>query len=78
MKNGCPESDIIVRPVGGMQLSEGCIRRVESQKYIGSLPGISDAAGDTIEEVLRCLTRSVKAYYGDDVVVELVQHLSFA
>ena len=72
MNNGCLEKEVVVRPVDGMQLAEGCIRRNGPQCFMGSLPGIATLMGDTLEEVLWGLDRKAKAYYGDDVVVELV------
>jgi len=65
------EREIIVRPINGMQLSEGYIWEDEPQHYSGRLPGIEPSVGDTVDEVLKQLDRKVKAYYGDDVIVEL-------
>jgi len=72
MKNDCIELEVIVHPVGGMQLSSGYIRRDESRCYIGDLPGITLMTGNSVDEVLKRLERKSKEYYGDDVIVELV------
>jgi hypothetical protein len=42
--------------------------------FRGCLPGLEPAAGDTVDDVLQCLEQEAKAYYGDDVVVELAHH----
>lgn len=73
MKHDCLEKEVIVHPVDGMQLSAGCIRVDASRHFYGYLPGIEPAAGGSIEEVLRRLERKAKAYYGDDVVVEITR-----
>ena len=78
MKNSGREEEVIVHPVGGMQLSEGYIRENGSQRFVGSLPGIAPLVGDTLEEVLMRLDRMAKAYYGDDVVVELASGMAAA
>jgi hypothetical protein len=71
MSNGCREREVSVHPVGGMQLSEGCIRTNGTKRFVGNLPGLSPSVGDTIEDVLERLERKAKVYYGDDVVVEI-------
>ena len=68
------EEEVVVHPVDGMQLSEGTIRADETLHFRGDLPGIEPEAGDTVDEVLERLERKAKAYYGDDVVVEIVRH----
>jgi len=74
MKNYRIEEDVVVHPVDGMQLSEGYIREDESHHFIGCLPGIEPSSGDSIDEVLASMERHAKAYYGDDVVVEISHH----
>ena len=74
MRNENPE-EVIVHPVGGMQLSEGSIYANGDQRFIGNLPGLSPSVGDTVEEVLTRMNRKAKAYYGDDVVVELASQI---
>ncbi len=69
------EEEVIVRPIDGMQLSEGHIRQDESKHFKGDLPGIEPEAGDTVDEVLERLERKAKAYYGEDVIVELAPRL---
>jgi hypothetical protein len=71
MKKKRREEEITVHPVHGMQLSEGYIREDEQTHYKGCLPGIEPSAGDTIDEVVMRLEKKAKAYYGDDVVVEI-------
>ncbi|WP_372806292.1 hypothetical protein [Pontiella sp.] len=68
------KEEVVVHPVDGMQLTEGYIREDGAAHYRGCLPGLEPEAGDTIEDVLLRLARKAKAYYGDDVVVELVPH----
>ena len=68
------EQEVVVHPVDGMQLSEGFIREDEATHFFGCLPGMEPEAGDTIDEVLTRLDRKAKAYYGDDVVVEIASH----
>jgi hypothetical protein len=75
MRNGCLEEEVIVHPVGGMQLSAGYIRENGGSRFVGSLPGMSPAIGDTVEDVLERLERKAKTYYGDDVVVEIASSL---
>jgi len=70
------DEEIIVHPVGGMQLSEGRISEDESARFHGCLPGIEVSEGDSVEEVLRILEIRAKAYYGEDVIVELVSGVS--
>jgi hypothetical protein len=67
MLNDYIEEDIVVHPVHGMQLSEGYIRKENSN---GWLPGLVPYVGKTIEEVRVRLEEAAKVYYGDDVVVE--------
>lgn len=74
MKNDSIELEIIVHPVGGMQLSSGYIRSDEARHFVGRLPGITLMAGDSVDEVLTRLDLKAKDYYGDDVVVELTNH----
>lgn len=68
------DEEIIVHPVDGMQLSEGYIREDEHTHFRGCLPGMEPEAGDTVDEVLSRLETKAKAYYGDDVVVEIAPH----
>lgn len=65
------EEEVIVHPVDGMQLCEGYIREGETARFRGCLPGMEPEAGETIDEVLFRLNRKAKAYYGEDVVVEI-------
>jgi len=74
MKSCIIEEEIIVHPVDGMQLTEGYIREDITMHFRGCLPGFEPSAGDTVDEVLQCLERKAKAYYGEDVVVELTSH----
>ena len=71
MMNDYIEEEVIVHPIHGMQLSEGYIRKDPAKGYLGSLPGLAPAIGKTKEEVLARLELQAKAYYGDDVVVEV-------
>jgi len=71
MKNGIIEEEVIVHPVDGMQLSEGYIREDLKNHFQGCLPGMEPSAGDTVDEVLCRLEKKAKAFYGDDVVVEI-------
>lgn len=71
MMNDYIEEEVIVHPVHGMQLSEGYIRQDSAKGYLGSLPGLAPSRGQTKEEVLVRLERDAKAYYGDDVIVEI-------
>jgi hypothetical protein len=66
------EEEVIVHPVDGMQLSEGYIRENDATHFRGCLPGMEPSEGDTVDEVLHRLEKKAKAYYGDDVVVEIV------
>lgn len=75
MKNDCIEEEVIVHPVDGMQLSEGYIRENGSRHFLGCLPGFKPEEGITIEEVLNRLERRAKAYYGDDVIVEITHRV---
>ena len=65
------EMEIVVHPIHGMQLSEGYIRKDNSKGFVGSLPGLLPSKGKTQEEVRARLEDEAKAYYGDDVVVEI-------
>ena len=65
------EEEIVVRPIHGMQLSEGYIRKDNSTGFFGCLPGFLPAAGKTQEEVRNRLEQAAKIYYGDDVIVEV-------
>lgn len=78
MTGGTIVKEVIVHPVDGMQLAAGYIRMDESQQYVGNLPGMAALIGDSVEDVLRLLDRTAKAFYGDDVIVEVVHHLSTA
>jgi hypothetical protein len=71
MRNSFKEREVSVHPVGGMQLSEGYIRKNGTKRFVGNLPGLSPSVGDTIEDVLERLERKAKVYYGDDVIVEI-------
>jgi hypothetical protein len=68
------EEDVVVHPVDGMQLSEGYIREDRLHHVTGWLPGMAPEGGDTVDEVLSRLEEKAKAYYGDDVVVEIPVH----
>jgi len=72
MMNDYIEEEIIVHPIRGMQLSEGYIRKDNSKGFLGSLPGLLPSIGKTKEEVRVRLEQEAKAYYGDDVVVEIL------
>ena len=76
MKTKRREEEITVHPIHGMQLSEGYIREDEATHFKGCLPGIEPDAGDTIDEVIVRLEKKAKAYYGDDVVVEITSAVS--
>jgi hypothetical protein len=71
MMNDFIEEEIVVHPVHGMQLSEGYIRKNNSKGFLGCLPGLVPYVGKTIEEVRTRLEKQAKAYYGDDVIVEI-------
>ena len=71
MMNDYIEEEIIVHPIHGMQLSEGYIRKDNSKGFLGSLPGLAPFKGKTKEEVRARLEQEAKAYYGDDVIVEI-------
>ena len=71
MMNDYIEVEIIVHPIRGMQLSEGYIRKDNSKGFLGSLPGLLPLIGETKEEVRAQLEEEAKAYYGDDVIVEI-------
>lgn len=68
------EQEIVVRPMHGMQLSEGYIRKDGSKGFFGWLPGLLPYVGKTLEEVRSLMEQEAKAYYGDDVVVVIVSH----
>ena len=70
MMNDYIEEEVIVRPIHGMQLSEGYIRKDDGKGFLGSLPGLAPSIGKTAEEARARLELQAKAYYGDDVVVE--------
>ncbi len=74
MKANEIEEEIVVHPVDGMQLSEGYIRQDEAKHVFGWLPGIGALSGDSINEVLLRLEQLAKAYYGDDVIIEVAPH----
>ena len=74
MTNDYIEDEIIVRPIHGMQLSEGYIRKDNSKGYVGCLPGLVPYVGNTKEEVRLRMEQEAKGYYGDDVIVEIVPH----
>ncbi len=78
MGSNATEENVIVRPVDGMQLSEGCIRMEASCQFIGILSGMTVSVGDSIEEVLQRMNRFAKAFYGEDVIVEIVPHTATA
>ncbi len=73
MKRNGTEEEVIVHPVDGMQLSEGYIRIDATRHWRGRLIGMEPSFGDSVEEVLEQLETQAKAYYGDDVVVELLR-----
>ena len=75
MMNDYIEDEIIVRPIHGMQLSEGYIRKDNSKGFLGSLPGLAPSRGKTSEEVRSHLEQEAKAYYGDDVIVEIARRV---
>lgn len=68
------DEEVIVHPRDGMQLSEGYIREGQSAQFEGRLPGLEPSAGDTVDEVLFRLEQKAKAFYGDDVIVEIAHH----
>jgi hypothetical protein len=70
------EEDVVVHPVGGMQLSEGRISEDGRARFRGRLPGIEVSEGQSVDEVLQRLEIKAKAYYGEDVVVELVSRIT--
>ncbi len=74
MMNNYIEMEVVVHPIHGMQLSEGVIRQASPKGFEGSLPGLKSSKGQTQEEVRVRLEHAAKAYYGDDVVVEIVPH----
>jgi hypothetical protein len=71
MMNDYIEEEVIVHPIHGMQLSEGYIRKDGSRGFLGSLPGLMPVRGKAKEEVRARLELEAKAYYGDDVIVEI-------
>lgn len=78
MKQQGIDEEVVVHPVDGMQLSEGYIREDKTTHFKGCLPGMEPSAGDTIDEVLIRLEKKAKAYYGEDVVVEIAHHETLA
>lgn len=74
MNKDAIDEEVVVHPVDGMQLSEGYIRKDDSTRFRGCLLGMEPEAGDTIDEVLSRLQTKAKAFYGDDVVVEIAAH----
>lgn len=78
MKGVGIEEEVSVHPVGGMQLSVGYIRMDASRRFIGNLPGMTSLIGDSMEDVLRLMDGKAKAFYGDDVVVEIVPRVATA
>ena len=68
------DEEVIVHPLDGMQLAEGYIREDRSCHFKGCLPGLEPSAGDTVDEVLNGLEKKAKAFYGDDVIVEISHH----
>ncbi|VGO20638.1 hypothetical protein [Pontiella sulfatireligans] len=75
MRNYGIDEEVVVRPIDGMQLSEGFIREDQPQHFLGCLPGLEPAGGDTLDDVLFRLAKKAKAYYGDDVVVEIAPRI---
>ena len=71
MMNDYMEVEIIVHPIHGMQLSEGYIRKENSNGFLGFLPGLLPYKGKTKEEVRQRLEEEAKEYYGEDVIVEV-------
>ena len=69
------EDEVIVHPIHGMQLSEGYIRRDPAKGFMGIIPGLAPTAGKSKEEVRAQLEQEAKAYYGDDVVVEIAPRI---
>lgn len=74
MKYPIIDEEVVVHPVDGMQLCEGYIREDKTLHFRGCLTGMEPAEGDSVDEVLFRLEQKAKAFYGDDVVVELVPH----
>ena len=72
MKSSCIEVEIVVRPIHGMQLSEGYICEDGPVGFRGCLPGLVPFKGRTREEVRVALEQEAQSYYGDDVVVEII------
>ncbi len=72
MKDSYIEVEIVVRPIHGMQLSEGYICEDDSLGFLGYLPGFMPLRGRTREEVRAALEQKMQDYYGEDVVVEIV------
>ena len=75
MLNNYIEEEVIVHPIRGMQLSEGYIRKDSAAGFLGSLPGLAPTRGETKEEVRAMLEQEAKAYYGEDVVVEIAPRM---
>ena len=76
MRNDYTEEEIVVHPIHGMQLSEGYIRKNNAKGFLGCLPGLAPYAGKTKEEVRTRLEKEAKAYYGDDVIVEIADSVA--
>ena len=72
MKYEYVEDKIIIRAIGGMQISEGYIRRDTSKGFLGCFPGRVPYVGKTLEEVLIHIEQEAKEYYGYDVMVEII------
>jgi hypothetical protein len=72
MKDSCIEVEVVVRPIHGMQLSEGYINEDGPLGFLGHLPGLAPFKGRTREEVRAALEQEAREYYGTDVVVEIV------
>jgi len=72
MRDSCVEVEVVVRPIHGMQLSEGYICEDGPMGFLGFLPGLAPLKGRTREEVRAGLEQEAQNYYGDDVIVEIV------
>lgn len=72
MLNRIVEMRVVVRPVNGMQLSEGYIRKDRVTGYLGLLLGFTSFVGRTLEEVKTCLETKAREYYGSDILVEFM------
>lgn len=71
MQNNHLENEIIVRPRHGMQLSTGHILN-DGLRISGYLPALLPCVGKTVEDVRSRLEQAAKAYYGDDVIVQII------